>query len=299
MNVPTEVIDWVRQAFRGCNIRVTEKLSNNPNVQEESLDFSWIEHFSHLSSAVTLSSGWTVKIETHYLGGLRHYRNWEIADIGILLFFRRSGRVEQSKVALLQSKRLYPSNNRVRHEGITDYRIGFARLADAEDLMISVATQAEYEFNEDCQYGALVGGSEQVRAIQEYQVDNDLPVYYQFYNPWTSPFIQRVPLAGYSTPTGDMKLGIRVLSASNIHTLLSSFPAGHRPSLSQVRTIGAEDEPGWALEYFAADLFLQCHEGSVFENIQEERIQNLFYRRSGPIAAAIAINIEAPAGEAG
>jgi len=32
----------------------------------------------------------------------------------------------------------------------------------------------------------------------------------------------------------------------------------------------------------------------VFENIDDERIQSMFYRRSGPISAAIAISIELP-----
>ena len=52
---------------------------------------------------------------------------------------------------------------------------------------------------------------------------------------------------------------------------------------------------GWPLEFFAGDLFLKCLEGSGFETVGDERIQNLFYRRSGPIAAAIAIAIEEPA----
>jgi hypothetical protein len=295
MNIPAEVIDWIRKAFRGCNTQISEKLSNIPNIHEESLDFSWIEYFSRLSSPVTLSSGWTVKIETHYLGGLRHHMNWEIADIGILLFIRQGGKITRSKVALLQSKRLYPTNNRVRNEGIVDYEIGFARLADSEDLMTSIATQAEYEFNEDCQYGALVGGSDQVRSIQDYQKGNDVSVYYQFYNPWTVPFLQRIPLSDYSTPDIPFDLGVRILSSNDVHSLLSSNQAGYRPSLAELRSIGPSgNDPGWALEYFAADLFLQCHEGTTFESIQDNKIQNLFYRRSGPIAAAIAINVEAP-----
>ena len=129
LNLPPEVVDWVRDIFRRCNRRITEKLSNNPNLPEESLDLTWIEHFSQFASPVTLARNWAVKVETHYLGGLQHYSRWEIADVGVLLFVRRGGVIESSKVALLQSKRLYPTNNRVREENRIDYETGFARLA--------------------------------------------------------------------------------------------------------------------------------------------------------------------------
>src|SRR5690348_12734159 len=115
--VPTEILDWFRALFRECNERITEKLSLNPNLPEESLDLTWIEFLSHYSSPVAVSSNWIAKIETHYLGGLRHFYRWEVADIGLLLFIRRQGAVATSKVALLQSKRLYPSNAHVAEEG--------------------------------------------------------------------------------------------------------------------------------------------------------------------------------------
>ena len=69
--IPQDVKEWIRKAFRECNERITEKLSNNPNLPEESLDLTWIEHLSQYASPVTLGSSWTIKIETHYLGGLR------------------------------------------------------------------------------------------------------------------------------------------------------------------------------------------------------------------------------------
>jgi hypothetical protein len=76
-SIPADVTEWIRMFFRGFNERITEKLSNNPNLPEESLDLTWIEHLSRFASPVTLSSAWTIKIETHYLGGLRHFYRWE------------------------------------------------------------------------------------------------------------------------------------------------------------------------------------------------------------------------------
>src|SRR4051794_25668942 len=106
--IPEDVIEWLRSVFASCNTRVTEKLSMNPNAPEESLDLTWIEHLTHFSTPVVLGSEWITKIESHYLGGLRHWRSWEIADIGVLVFLRLGGSITKSKVALLQSKRLYP-----------------------------------------------------------------------------------------------------------------------------------------------------------------------------------------------
>lgn len=159
-DLPADVVDWVTGIFRQCNERLSEKLSNNPNIPEESLDTTWVEHFSQFATPLTLTSGWTVRIETHYLGGLRHfpdpeffYRGWEVADIGVLLFVRRGGRVVGRKAALLQSKRLYPTNERVREEHRIDYAIGFAGLADPEILNSSIAVEIDFTFNDGCCFG--------------------------------------------------------------------------------------------------------------------------------------------------
>jgi len=297
VDVPQDVVEWLKAVFRDCNERITEKLGNNPNAPEESLDLTWIEHLSRYSSPVTLASSWSVKIEAHYLGGLRQFYRWEIADIGVLLFTRSGGQIERSKVALLQSKRLYPTNMRVTEEGKIDYEIGFARLADPEDLGRAIAVEAEFRFNEGCRYGAIIPFSAQVKAIKEYETKSKLPVYYQLYNPWMLPFVQRVPLSTYAAPSGPMTLGVRIVPAQAIHRLLVSKDKGYRPSLSDI--VSSSDVParyGWPLETFVADEFLGCKEGGRFKTIGDDTIQALFYRRSGPIAAAIAITIEAPTG---
>jgi hypothetical protein len=294
-DIPPDVVQWICSLFHGCNERLSEKISNNPNLPEESLDLTWVEYLSQHASPLTLSSSWTIKIETHYLGGLRHFMKWEIADIGVLLFLRRAGRLEKSKVALLQSKRLYPLNNTVQEEDRVDYEIGFARLADPELLQHAVAIEAEFQFDETCTYGALLAKSDQVAAIAAYEKKNQVAVYYQLYNPWRIPFVQRIPLTQFARPKGVLELGTRIIPANSVHRLLRRFVAGRKPSLKDLMgVVGGEHEYGWPLEHFISDLFLGCSEGTPFETISEERIQTLFYRRSGPISAAIAISIEAP-----
>jgi hypothetical protein len=75
MDLPDEVVTWVRDVFAACNARVTEKLARNPNTPEESLDQTWIEHLTHYSTPEVVSSGWIVRIETHFLGGMRHFED--------------------------------------------------------------------------------------------------------------------------------------------------------------------------------------------------------------------------------
>ena len=298
IEIPEDVRGWLRRVFDGCDARISDKLSNNPNLPEESLDLTWIEHLSQFASPVTLPSAWTVKLDTHYLGGLRHFRRWEIADIGVLLFIRRAGVVERRKVALLQSKRLYPSTSEVLEERRIDYEIGFARLADPEDLSRPISLEARFEFTDACRYGALRNNSEQMSAITEYEEENALPVYYQFYNPWRLPFQQTIPLTEYKREEGSPEIGTRIIPARGVHTLLKQQAAGYKPALSDLRYLVDEgDGYGWPLGHFIVELFLGCKEGSVFETWSDGRISNLFYRRTGPIAAAISIVIEAPTAE--
>jgi hypothetical protein len=293
--IPADVIKWFREVFRTCNERISEKITNGPNTPEEQLDLTWIEHLSRFASPITLPSSWTVKIQTHYLGGLRHFNRWEVADIGVLLFIRRGGQLERCKVALLQSKRLYPTNSRVSEELNVDYEIGFARLADPEDLARSIATEAEFKFSDSSKYGALLAGSDQVAAITEYEQQSNLRIYYQLYNPWSVPLTQRVPLSSYQSSIGELTHGVRILPSSVVHEVLAAHAKGAKPMLSEF-AVGERGVPayGWPLESFITDEFLSCREGSVFETISDQRIERLFYRRSGPIAAAIAITIEAP-----
>jgi hypothetical protein len=63
-----------------------------------------IEQLSQYAAPFRFSSDWLVRLETHYLGGPRYWGIWEIADVGLLVVFRRKGVVERTKLALLQSK---------------------------------------------------------------------------------------------------------------------------------------------------------------------------------------------------
>lgn len=288
--VPPEVVTWLRDVFRACNQSVTANLSNNPNAAEESFDMAWISHLNGYATPRRLDSGWTVKIETHFLGGMRHFRGWEIADIGVLLFVRDPTHVITRKVALLQSKRLYPSNMTVREETTVDYEIGFARLADPSDISHSIAYESQFTFTKDCRYGALVADSDQVSAIDDFERQIALRVYYQLYNPWRLPYRITVPAQSRRRFRGDPQVGIRLLRAAAVHGLLAERAPGHRPTYHELAN---ECGAGWSLPEFIAEEFVGCREGNEYEE-GGSAIFNVFNRRSGAIAAAIAITLEAP-----
>ena len=127
--MPGDVQEWIRRVFKECNAAATLKLANNPNVQEEYLDLSLIDKLTEYYSApVRFDSGWIVELETHFIGGLPDH-NWEIVDIGIMLFMREAGSAHVRKVVLLQSKRLYPAHTAIREISLVDYEIGIAAKA--------------------------------------------------------------------------------------------------------------------------------------------------------------------------
>lgn len=294
--LPNDVLRYVSQVFRHCNRRIGTKIAAVPNVAEPSLDMTFVEHLTQYSSPVVMSSDWIVRIDTHYLGGLRHFYRWEIADIGILIFFRRAGRVVRRKVALLQSKRLYPKNSDVNEETAADYRIGFARLA-TDDSVAPLGLRRQFNFDEDSRYSALKVDDEQYSAIQEYEDSKNIPVYYLFYNPWHIPSTYTLPLMAPPALKGAGNGGCRVVPSRILAHALSGQPPGFSPRLFDVSGVlpgGARHHYGWKLEHFVAQLLLRCKEGRVFAGSQDEDIQSLFFRRSGPIAAAISVSVEMP-----
>jgi len=72
-DIPGELQEWIRFVFKECNAAATQKLANNPNVQEEYPDLSLIDKLTEYSAPVRFDSGWIVELETHFIGGLRHY----------------------------------------------------------------------------------------------------------------------------------------------------------------------------------------------------------------------------------
>ncbi|MDF1739639.1 MAG: hypothetical protein P1U86_10805 [Verrucomicrobiales bacterium] len=296
MNVPDDVCSWFKEQFAQCNQRISQKISLNPNTHEPSLDMTFVEHFSQLSAPRTLSSGWTVRIDTHFLGGLRHYLGkWEIADIGLIVHYTKGSEHLHSKAAVLQSKRLYPKNKNIKEDVVEDYMIGMARLSDPEDFRVPPHHGATFDFNDECAYGALKVSDEQWKAIKDYTEKSKVPVYYQFYNPLNIPYSASVPFSGSPDIDTSVGLGTRIVPSADIFKRLGGMTPGSSPKISDLS--GLQDAAqyfGWSLEYFVAGLLIPCIEGYRYKSLADENIERLFYRRSGAIASAVAFTLEAP-----
>lgn len=306
--IPTDVREWLRDVFGGCNSSVATTISRMPTIHEVPLDMAFIRHFLDVSAPRRFPSGWTVEISTHYLGGGRHFaefedwpRRWEIADIGLLVVFREGGRLLRSKVALLQSKRLYPDEQEFDEDSPLDYMTGFGRLFRGDDEWAAITEPRRFGFTPDSRYKALLTGVTQYRNIASFESQCDVPVYYLLYNPLQIPSSTTLPLTGGASVSGVCEVGCRVVPARRLRAALAQRPDGHSPGYGELRSslgdpFAADVHPaGWRLEHFVVDLVLECEAGYVANDRKDDGLYYVFNRRTGPIAAALAVTLDAPA----
>jgi hypothetical protein len=253
-----------------------------------------------------LGSGIAVDIDTHWLGGRRHYGGrWEIADIGIVIVLRRGGRMLWRKVGLLQSKRLYSREIPVVEMEFADYGIGIGRLVDRTEEIPTRTHARQFRFTPQCVYGAMAASSHQVKMIDKYIAEHNIPVYYSLYNPPTVPFKGSTPyLVNTPPPVGDipLALGCRVLTSQEAHTALAQLPVSRTPRFiemvrqtSEANLADKYHNHGWRLETFVADEVMRCREGRLFERVDDADLYALLYERTGPIASLIQISVDLPA----
>ena len=292
-DLPSDVVEAVRSVFAACNAAASAKLTMAPNIEEEWLDHTWISEVTNFTSPHVVNSGWVVRFDAHYLGGMRHFRHFEIADIGVLVHLRLDPERRKSKVVLLQSKRLYPTAGSVREETQSDSRLA-SRVYRIPRISPSPSRWNGYSDSPTrVAYGAITRNSDQVKRIDDYERTIRLPVYYHLYNPWALPleggFRSPTPLRGWR-PLTRRSGNPRPEAARNARRGVCSTPErgrpGHPTRASDVRL---------ACRGFHCDEVLACHHGHEYQSIREERMWQLFNRRSGPIAASIAITIESPA----
>ena len=301
-SIPQEVVNWIRSVFEAVNERVSLKLTRFPTTHETSLDLSLIEEVSQHSAPMKFGSGWTLRLETHYLGGGRYWGQWEIADIGILVIFRRAGVTQGTKIALLQSKRLYPVEAETSAEDLpVDYMIGFGRLLPAEQEYKSSVKARKFSFLEKSRYRALEFQGEQYKAILKYRDDTDVPVHYLLYNPTNLPVTVDYPVEASSiaTPIAQWKVGAQTISATALDAKLKKtrLKKLDNPAFDSIFTSTRDASvPPWPLQYFVADLVLGCKEGYLagVNPMEDRALFQVFNRRSGPISAAIGITVDAP-----
>lgn len=293
--IPEEVFDWVRGVFLEVNRKVTGTLSRVPSHHEDALDQALVSSLNEVPS-VGSHSGWGVYIQTHFLGGRRHFYNWEIADIGIIAILRDRTAVQRIKVGLLQSKRLYPTEDKTLKDPTERYLTGFGGLLLETESFRKMAEGRAFSFRENSKYLAMDLQGEQAKRLEKYQTESRVPIYYLFYNPVVLPWTVKVPTLELP-PMPELDVGCRIVPEARVREGLSA--GKHSPTFKDIASLSGfktRHRGGWSLEHFVADELLRCREGYLATDVQDRTLFRLFNERSGPIAAAVAITIEAPDG---
>jgi hypothetical protein len=217
------------------------------------------------------------------------------------VLFRQGGKLICSKVALLQSKRLYADELEWEEDIPPDYMIGFRRLFQAEDDWRDVLEPRQFSFTERSRYQALLTGVHQYQAIRQYEEQRQIPAYYLLYNPLTLPSTTMFPLRPDPDAAPDVcAIGCRVLPARDLRHVLDTRPEGTSPSYGDLAFGFTSPFPsapaaaGWRLEDFAVNLVLECDTGYIAESSNDNGLNYIFNRRSEPISAALAVTLDAP-----
>jgi len=301
--IPIDVVTWFRSIFANANQQVTERIANLPNVRETSLDDGLIEALIPDTAPTLLESGAIVRMDTHNIGGLRRLggppwdwdyparRRWETADIAILVFVYRGDALIAKKIGLLQSKRLFPTNNDVDVDDEVSFLYGMNAFLRRENQQASATLYRKFDFEEKSIYGAISANSQQIELIDKLNAEFGKAVYYLLYHPPKLPYSVEYPLKK-RIRIKSTDAGCRVFDADVVHKAMSEFADGKSPTYAQVKEHG--EGLNWPLETWAADLLLTCKVGEQFDDNRDSRVRYFLERRSGPIGAALAASITLP-----
>jgi hypothetical protein len=214
-----------------------------------------------------------------------------------------AGAVVGTKIALLQSKRLYPDEIETAVDmHPLDYGVGFGRLLASEGEYRAQVKPRLFHFSAQSRYRALEYQEEQYHAILEYGAKNSIPVYYLLYNPLDIPSTAALPATAEQTNEArEARVACRVMKADTLDQKLAAagLKKAQHPAFAAVAGATAGfDEDFWTLHNFVADLVIECKEGYVAGTnpMEDQGLYRVFNQRSGPISAAISITIDAPAG---
>jgi hypothetical protein len=148
------------------------------------------------------------------------------------------------------------------------------------------ALYRNFSFIENCVYGAIQSGSDQISVIDDLNLEFGKVVYYLLYNPHMMPLSISYPLPE-RIRLDHAPGGCRVFDADQVHQVLTRLTKGESPTFEMLTRTDAASN--WPLETWAADLLLTCHVGQQFDDSQD--VRRLILRRSGPIGVALAVSI--------
>lgn len=288
-NIPEDVIDYVRMIVRQASEETTERLSNQPNSRETTLDDALVNAVAKFAAPARLSSDTIVTIDVHNIGGLRQWGRWELADIAFLVHVSASGKPVVQKIGLLQSKRLYPENLDVDADDPITFGYGLNGLIDPPETATPTFRRTTFKFSEQSVYGAIGPNDKQLERIEAFQEKFGESVFYLLYHPPELPFECTLPAVGYHLVRLP-PLGPRVVRSTAVGNVLDDHSRPKRsPSFREIQLSASSDN--WRLETWTADLLLRCKVGRQYTKKDQELVTQLVERGTGPIGAAIRINV--------
>ena len=272
-------------------------LSTFPAIHEESLDMNFVSYFSRYQTPVRLPCNWIVRIDSHFIGGGRHFGTWEVADIGIMMMFRHKGKIIKSKLVFLQSKRLYPNPLKYTEESKHVRPFGLGRLLVPDEDHMRLIESKILEFKSTSRYRAFKKNDRQQTAMDHFERRWNTEMYYLFYNPVCIPLRVKMPME--STPTFESNvIGCRIVRKDRMDSALAPSKSGYSPSYKDVRDRlpsrleGHDFTAGWRLEVFISELMLTCREGLVDDSPNFETMLTIMNQKSSPISSAISITFD-------
>jgi len=297
IQVPKDVTDYIRKHFAKCNRNVSYDLSIHPAIHEESLDMNLIGYWSKNQAPVKLPSNWTVRVDAHFIGGGRHFGTWEVADIGLMIIFRNKGKVIRSKMAFIQSKKLYANSLKLSHDNPHIRRFGLGRLIVSEEEHSQIIQERLLHYTEASKYQAFSKDDDQQSAMGSFQDLYGMKMYYLLYNPFKIPHQIKMPLSEHPK-LGRNSVGCRVIPKDDLDSALKTFDKQHHPSYGDIKYMLEGDfskkkhSAGWRLEYFIADLMLQCKEGIIDDSPSFETMLNFMNQKRRPMSSALSITFD-------
>ena len=288
-DIPEDVIEYVRMIVRHASEETTERLSNQPNTRETTLDDALVSAVAKFAAPTRLPSKTIVTIDVHNIGGLRQWGRWELADIAFLVHVSSGGKPVVQKIGLLQSKRLYPENLDVEADDPIAFGYGLNGLIDPPETAAPTFRRTTYTFTETSVYGAIDYDDDQLKRIEEFQKQFGESVFYLLYHPPEFPFERTLPAVSYHSVRFP-PLVPRVVRSVAVGSVLDSPSRPKRsPNFKEIQLSSSPDN--WRLETWVANLLLRCKVGRQYTKTDQELITQLIERRTGPIGAAIRINV--------
>jgi hypothetical protein len=294
--LPDDVKIFLAQLFAECNRKISLQISTFPNAHEESLDLLFISHFAQMQGAIKFGSNWTMRFDAHFIGGGRHYRTWEVADIGLMVIFRKNGKITRSKLTFLQSKKLYA--NPLKYKPIDPYyRSGMGRLLVTDEEHRELIEPKILKYSENSKYKALKMDSEQQQAMGSFSQSHNVKLHYLLYNPSLVPWEIKSPVEEIPVIM-ENKVGCRVLSKQLLDKVIAEKEANYSPSYKDIKEFfkdelfGKEFEAGWRMEHFINDLFINGEEGLIDDSPNFETMVNIMGQKSSPISSALSITFD-------